>query len=187
MIAILDANVLYPAPLRDLLLNLASLKLYQPKWSNKVQDEWIRNLLNNRPDLNEQKLSRTITLMNEAFPDAIVEEFENLIDSLDLPDHDDRHVLAAAIKSKSEFIITFNLKDFPENVLKDYNITSIHPDNFIIELMEADCERVIEAFMNQVNRLRNPPQEIPEVLNTLYNQGLKKTVEQLKIKLEIYD
>ena len=125
--------------------------------------------------------------MNEVFPDAIVNEFDNLIVNLDLPDPDDRHVLAAAIKSKSEFIITFNLKDFSENTLKDYNITSIHPDNFIIELMEINCEMVIEAFMNQVKRLRNPPQEIPEVLDTLYNQGLKKTVEQLKIKLGLYD
>lgn len=125
--------------------------------------------------------------MNEAFPDATVNDFENLIDNLDLPDPDDRHVLAAAIKSKSEYIITFNIKDFSENVLKDYNITSVHPDNFIIELMEVNYEIVIEAFKNQVRRLRNPPQKVSEVLDTLYNQGLKKTVEQLRIKLGLYD
>ncbi|AFD07196.1 PIN domain-containing protein [Solitalea canadensis] len=187
MIAILDANVLYPAPLRDFLMHLANVKLYQPKWSAQIQEEWVRNLLIKRPDLNMNGIKRTVDLMNEIFPDANVNGFGNLIDGLDLPDPDDRHVLAAAIKSKSKFIITHNLKDFPNTVLKDFNITILHPDDFVLELIENNDVLVIEAFMNQVKKLKNPSRKVPEVLDTLYNQGLKKTVEQIKVKLKIFD
>ena len=113
-IVVLDANVIYPAPIRDLLLNLAALEIFSPKWSEIIQEEWIRNLLENRPDLSKKKLSRTVHLMNEAFPDAEVHDFEELIDQLELPDLNDRHLLAAAIHCKADAIITFNGKDFPE-------------------------------------------------------------------------
>lgn len=94
---LLDACVLYPAPIRDILLNLADLGIYSPKWSEIIQEEWIRNLLENRPDLSKLKLRRTVQVMNAAFPDAQVHSFEELIDLLELPDLGDRHVLAAAI------------------------------------------------------------------------------------------
>lgn len=76
---ILDACVLYPAPIRDILLNLADLEIYSPKWSEIIQDEWVRNLLKNRPDLTKTKLRRTVQAMNDAFPDAEIHSFEELI------------------------------------------------------------------------------------------------------------
>lgn len=63
---ILDACFLYPAPIRDILLNLADLEIYSPKWSEIIQEEWIRNLLENRPDLSMLKLRRTVQAMNTA-------------------------------------------------------------------------------------------------------------------------
>ncbi len=112
--AVLDACVLYPAPIRDILLNLAEQDLFSPKWSETIQEEWLRNLILNRPDLTRKKLERTVKAMNGAFPKAMVKSFNSLISSLELPDPDDRHVLAAAIKSEANLIITFNLKDFPQ-------------------------------------------------------------------------
>jgi len=89
--ALLDANVLYPAPLRDFLLRLAGADFYQPKWTDQMQEEWIRNLLINRTDLTRENLERTKAAMNAAFPDANVTGYEAIIDSLVLPDSDDRH------------------------------------------------------------------------------------------------
>lgn len=97
-VALLDACILYPAPLRDLLLHIADRGLYRPKWTDKIQEEWTRNLLLNRPDLLAVQLQKTTDAMNRAFPDATIRNFEPLIASLTLPDAHDRHVLAAAIR-----------------------------------------------------------------------------------------
>lgn len=71
LVALLDANVLYPAPLRDFLLRLAQAELYIPKWSTEIHEEWIRNLLLNRPDLKASQLERTRQAMDSEFPEAI--------------------------------------------------------------------------------------------------------------------
>jgi len=92
--AFLDASVLYPAPLRDLLLELAVADLYRAKWSDAVHEEWIRSVLRDRPDLTRAQLERTCDLMNLHARDALVSDFEDLIDVLKLPDPDDCHVLA---------------------------------------------------------------------------------------------
>ena len=93
---IYDACVLYPAPIRDLLMEIAISDLVAAKWTDAIHDEWTRNLVANRPDL-QDRVHRVQELMEEAIPDALVENYEQLIPSLELPDPDDRHVLAAAI------------------------------------------------------------------------------------------
>ena len=110
---VFDACVLYPAPLRDFLLRLSMTGLFAAKWTNQIHDEWIRNVLMSRPELKD-KLSRTRELMDKAVPDSLVAGYEPLMENLQLPDTDDRHVLAAAIRSGAQAIITFNLKDFPD-------------------------------------------------------------------------
>lgn len=172
--AILDACVLYPAPIRDILLNLAEQELFIPKWSKIIEEEWIRNLLLNRPDLQRSKLERTVNAMSNAFPDAEVQGFEEIIDSLNLPDTNDNHVLAAGIKSESSLIITFNLKDFPLSDLSVYGIEAKNPDDFIVELLEKDEAKVNQGFLNQLNSLKNPPKTREELLETLRKCGLKK-------------
>jgi len=87
--AVLDACVLYPAPIRDILLHLAGLELYTPKWTDLIHDEWKRNLLINRRDLSDFQLDRTTKEMEKAFPNARVERYESLIASLHLPDEND--------------------------------------------------------------------------------------------------
>ncbi len=112
--------------------------------------------------------------MNGAFPNAMVKSYKKLISSLDLPDSEDRHVLAAAIKSESKAIITFNLKDFPSAKLKKYKIEALHPDEFICNLSEIDKVLTKQAFENQLNSLKNPPIPREELLKILKKGGLEK-------------
>jgi predicted nucleic acid-binding protein len=178
--ALLDANVLYPAPVRDYLLHLASLNLYKPKWSSAIQEEWIRNLLINRPDLTKEALEKTKAVMDSAFPDANVEKYEDLISAIALPDEDDRHVLAAAIRGKTDVIVTSNLKDFPAATISTYDIEVQNPDEFISNLINLDRKKCLKALENQVKSLKNPPKTREEVLETLTNCGLVKSVDLLK-------
>jgi predicted nucleic acid-binding protein len=109
--AIYAACVLYPAPLRDFLMELALTDLFRARWSEDIQQEWMRNVLKNRPDLSEAQLVRTKDLMNANVRDALVTGYKSLIPSLSLPDPNDRHVLAAAIRGNASIIIATNLKD----------------------------------------------------------------------------
>nr|WP_274521895.1 PIN domain-containing protein [Halorhodospira halochloris] len=123
---IYDACVLYPAPLRDFLLRLAVSGFFAAKWTERIHDEWIHSVLRDRPELQNQ-LVRTRALMNKAVPDCLVEGYEQLESCLDLPDPDDRHVLAAAIRVGAQNIITFNLDDFPAEALGCQDLTDHIP------------------------------------------------------------
>ncbi len=162
--ALYDANVLYPATLRDLLMRLALTDLYRAKWSNDIHDEWMRNLLAKRPNLNREDLERTRDLMNSHVRDCLATGYENLIPALELPDPDDRHVLAAAIVSHADVIVTFNLRDFPANTLDAYGIEAQHPDEFVMHLVDLDETAVLQAVKRQLAALRNPP-VTPEMLH----------------------
>ena len=178
--AILDANVLFPAPLRDYLLSLAELNLYKPKWTEEIQEEWIKSLLVKRKDISRNSLESTKNAMNLAFPDSNITNYKSLIKSLSLPDKKDRHVLAAAIKSKADVIVTFNIKDFPVDYLKSYDIEVQHPDDFVFHNIHLNQSEAYQALKNQIMRLKNPPISITEVLIALNNCGISKSVTQLK-------
>ncbi len=175
----LDACVLYPAPLRDLLLSLAAAGIYRAKWSQRIHDEWIGNLLANRPDLDPERLKVTCTQMNIAVPDSIVTGYEDLIESLNLPDPDDRHVLAVAIRSDADTIVTFNQRDFDESELKEYDLYTEHPDEFVSNMIVIHTPSVISAVREMRQRLRKPPKNVTEFLDTLQQQGLPQTVSKL--------
>jgi predicted nucleic acid-binding protein len=120
--AFYDANVLYPAELRNLLMHLAMTGLFRARWSAGVHEEWITGLLRNRPDLSREKLERTRMLMDKHAEDALVTGYEDLIEGLQLPDPDDRHVLAAAIWARADVIVTANVRDFPADILTPFEI-----------------------------------------------------------------
>lgn len=120
--------------------------------------------------------------MDSIFCDAKVEtneNFEKILNELDLLDKDDRHVLATAILSNAEFIITFNLKDFPIQKLSKYDIKPIEPDEFCLILFRSNSNLVKQAFHNQLESLKNPPLSIQKLLDNLENVGLSKTVKKL--------
>ncbi|MBF9337566.1 PIN domain-containing protein [Microbacterium lacticum] len=129
-----DANVLYPSTLRDVLIRVGLGRLAYPKWTERILDEVFRNLRANRPDLDPARLDRTRGLMNDAIRDVTVTGYEHLIDRLDLPDPDDRHVLAAAIHAEAQVIVTRNLRDFPTEKLRLWGVEAQHPDDFLTEL-----------------------------------------------------
>lgn len=180
LIALLDANVLYPAPLRDLLLNLAILDLFIPKWTNQIQNEWVYNLLKNRNDLERSQLDRTVNLMNSVFPDANIKNYAKIEKQLELPDENDKHVLAAAIKSKSNIIVTSNIKDFPKSIIIKYKLQRLTPDDFIFGLIKKNKVLVKRAFDNQLKSLKNPPMTKAELLSVLERLKLSKTIARLK-------
>lgn len=177
--AIYDANVLYPAPLRDFLMRLALTGAYRARWSAQIHDEWKRNLLLNRQDLTPQQLDRTSDLMDRAIPDALVTDYESIVAGLELPDVDDRHVLAVAIKCNASSIVTFNLKDFPNAALDPWGIEALHPDDFIADLWDLDKAAVLEAAQRQRASLKNPPHTVREYLDKLLQQKLPETVKLL--------
>jgi len=181
LVAFYDANVLYPAELRSFLMYLALTGLFRARWSNAVHEEWISNLLRNRPDLTRQKLERTRQWMDKAALDALVEDYEDLIPSLSLPDENDRHVLAAAIRGGAKVIVTKNLKDFPVEVLQKYKIAAQHPDKFILNLIDLAPNLVLQSAEEHRQALRNPPKTITEYLLSLEVQELPESVAALRL------
>jgi predicted nucleic acid-binding protein len=174
-----DACVLYPAPLRDFLMWLALSGCFRARWSERIHDEWKRNLLRNRPDLTAAQLDRTSALMNDAVPDSLVCGYEKLIPGLFLPDPDDRHVLAAAIRCGASVIVTFNQKDFPAEALHEFRIEARHPDEFIDNLFDLDQAAVVEAARRQRAQLVHPRLDVERFLDVLLKQGLVQTAKAL--------
>ncbi len=178
--ALLDANVLYPAGLRDLLLRLADRYLYAPLWSAGIHEEWMRSLLADRPDIEARVLDRTRAVMDGHFPDAVVKGYQTVIATLDLPDPNDHHVLAAAIHGGADIVVTRNLRDFPADRLTPHGLVAQHPDAFVVELLEADAEAVLAAVQSHRAALRNPPRSAGAYLAALEGLGLSRTVALLR-------
>lgn len=178
-VALLDANVLYPARLRDLFIRLAIAGLYQARWSQHILDECFDNLREHRPDLNDAQLSRTRRLMAIALPDAIVTGYESRIPEHDLPDPDDRHVLAAALMANATHLVTANLADFPPDRIPPGPLL-VSPDEFILELTEDDPDAAVEVVEAQAADLRNPPMTTGELLDGLVAVGLVASVKRIR-------
>src|SRR5215510_13809953 len=114
------------------MIRLAQAGLVRARWTETIHDEWLRNVLKDNPQLSPERLARPRNLMDEAVRDCLVTGYEDLIDSLTLPDADDRHVLAAAIRAGAGVIVTYNLADFPAETLVRFAIEAQHPDDFLI-------------------------------------------------------
>lgn len=179
-IVIYDACILYSASLRNLFMYLAGAGLFRAKWTNEIHEEWIRNLLLKKPDLTRQALERIRDLMNAHILDAVVVDYEALLPALLLPDPNDAHVLAAAIRSKASVIVTFNLKDFPDEELKKYDIEAQHPDEFVRHLINLSLPAKLEAVKALRISLKNPPYSAEKLLDVWEAQGLPMSVDALR-------
>jgi predicted nucleic acid-binding protein len=180
LVALYDACVLFPAPLRDLLLRVALTGVVQARWSADIHREWTENLLAHRPDLQRERVQRTQELMDVALPSALVTGYDPLLETLMLPDANDRHVLAAAIQGGASLIVTFNEKDFPTLALKPHGIEAVPPDLFLLRLLDRDESAVCHAARLQRQALKNPPKNVEEYLQTLEQQRLPQTVKRLR-------
>ncbi len=177
--AVLDANVLYPTLVRDLLLRLATVGLYHARWTEDIHAEWTRNLAADRPDLAD-KLPQVVALMNAAVPDCLVENYKPLIGCVTLPDASDRHVLAAAIAGHADAVVTFNLQDFPLEVVSQHGIEIQHPDDFVMNQLQLQELVALEAVKRMRSRWKHPPRTATELIEALDKRGLPLTAEHLK-------
>jgi predicted nucleic acid-binding protein len=182
--AFLDASVLYPVSLRHLLMRLTIARLFQARWSAKVHEEWIRAVLRDNPAIPAARLHDLRDAMDERAQDSVVTDYESLIESLTLPDPNDRHVLAAAIVGRAHIIVTCNLKDFPDEALDPYNIEAQHPDEFIRGLLDLAPHMVIDAVQRQQVSLINPPVLMPDLLSLFERLGLVETVAELRRQMD---
>ena len=179
-LVVLDANVLYGAFSRDVLLRLAAAGLYRPRWTARIEGEWVAALLAARPDLAPERLARTCAAMARAFPDAAVKGFETHEAELTLPDPDDRHVLAAAVEGGAGEIVTWNLRDFPEEALRPLGIEAVSPNAFVGSMMETDPGRVAEVLRRHRAGLLHPPLTAAEYLSHLERAGLTALAAALR-------
>ena len=184
-IALLDANILYPAPMRDLFLQLAVSDVFRTKWSADIHREWIEALLRNQPERDRAKLERTRRLMDEAALGSLVTGYEPLIASLSLPDPGDRHVLAAAIAGRCDVIVTQNLDHFPEAALAPFHLQAQHPDEFLYQHLTLAPGVFCGAVRKVRARLLHPAYSIEQYLATLTRQGLVATASELHAFAEL--
>ncbi len=175
--AVLDTNVIHPIIVRDLLFWFAHFDLYTPKWSKHIFDEW-KSLILSKGNT-EIEAEKRIQKANLAFPDALVLNYESLVDGLKLPDPKDRHVLAAAIKSNANIIVTNNLKDFPEPYLETFGIKAISADDFLTDIIDLNPELALQAFREMVLHKKNPELDEFQVLDIFRNCGLMDTANYL--------
>jgi len=134
--SVLDTNVIYPIEIRDLLFWFAFYELFTPKWSKHIFTEW--KAVMKRKGVSDKEINKRIGWANKAFPDAMVTNYESLIEGLALPDPDDRHVLAAAIKTNANLIVTNNIKDFPKNYLANYGLSAKKADDFLTDIIDLE-------------------------------------------------
>lgn len=177
--AFFDANVFYGARLRSLILFLAQTKLFRARWSNAVHDEWIGNLLHNRPDLTREALARTRRLMDEAVLDGLVVGYETLIPGLELPDPGDRHILAAAIVAKASCIVTFNLEDFPAGQLGPYGLHAVHPDEFLLDVQSIDPVAFATAVRADLSHYQQPSLGLADYVAALTRAGVPRIAAEI--------
>lgn len=177
--AVLDANVLYPFQLRNLLLHLAVDGLFDPLWSEQIVDECVRNLRASA-GLTEEQCAHLVGQMRGAFPEAWGAGFEGAADGLVLPDEGDRHVVALAVHQEADFIVTRNLRHFPGDVLRPRRIRPVDPDEFIVRLWRRNGPAVLCAAERHRLSLRRAPLSAEQYLESLrVHAGLPRTVRRL--------
>ena len=177
---VLDACVLYPAALRDFLLQLVEAEVFKGHMTATILDECFRSIQRKRADLNPERLRATRDAIEDAFGDLLIFDYEPLVDGLTLPDPDDRHVLAAAIQGGVPVVLTFNLRDFPAAVLAAHGVVAMHPDTFLAACVAESPDSVVAVVQKQADGLRNPPTTLNQLLGRLADQGLPNTVAAIR-------
>lgn len=167
---VLDTNVIYPIDIRDLLFWFASYDLFTPKWSKHIFSEWED--LMKRKGIPDEEIKKRLSKAQLAFPDALVDNYEPLVNSLELPDHKDRHVLAAAIKTNANIIVTNNMKDFPKEYLASFGLSAKTADDFITDTIDLNTDLALEAFRALVLNRTNPNLDEFEILDRFRKNGL---------------
>jgi predicted nucleic acid-binding protein len=164
---VLDACVLFPWALRDILLRAADTELYKLCLTDQILEEMRRNLVQ-KGHITEKQGQSLVRQMKWYFNDAFDTEYTSIVSDMPINDKD-RHVLAAAVASKSQIIVTQNLKDFPRELLKPFGIEALSPDDFLMLQFSEEQEAVITILRDHISDLKKPPLTTEEALTKLEN------------------
>ena len=173
-IILVDACVLHSACCRDILIQCDIDGHFRLRWTKLILAETQHSILRRRPDLNSTQIRRTFKLMNRACPDALQISDKQPHPRLNLPDPNDNHILAAAINTNSEIILTFNLKDFPSGILNQYKIKAQHPDDWLNKFYQSKPSDLLSSLEKCRTRLRSPTLNIREYKSELKKCGLSR-------------
>lgn len=187
--AVIDANVFYGARLRSLVLFLAQTKIFRARWTDDISAEWIGNLREKRA-IADEKLALLRTLVDRTVLDCRVTGYEPLIGSFKLPDVNNEHVLAAAVKTRADVIVTFNLKDFPADILTPLGIEAKHPDIFLLDLFGISTDAFIAAVEADFRHYRTPAITFSDYAASLSKAGIPGTaarIAELRVLIETGD
>lgn len=183
--ALLDANVLHPAFVRSALFWFAAERLFRPHWSDDIVREWEGSVRERFPDVPDKWFTDQLALWNEHFPDARIAGYEPFIDALDLPDPEDRHVLAAAIVGRCAGIVTCNVKHFPRELIAPLGIEISHPDEFIVSVIDLDPERAFKACRLHREAMARTSPTREEYLERFERAGLIQAHQRLTPHVEV--
>lgn len=179
MRAVLDACVLYPTVLREILLGVAARGLYEPLWSDRILREWTRAADKLGPGAMVQAEGEA-ALVRAAFPRATLREQPNIEARVSLPDPNDEHVLAVAIAGHADAIVTFNAQDFPRPLLAEFGIDRRDPDGFLWELWSrnpAEVAAVVAQVRATAERLSGQDWPVRKLLKKAQLPKLGKALE----------
>ena len=178
---VLDACVLIPMALCDTLLRTADAGLYRLHWSEDILKEVRRNLVEEEL-ATEQGAQDRVSIMRQAFPEAMVVGYHEIVDSM-TNDPKDRHVLATAVTAGAQVIVTHNLRDFPEPALRLYNVEAQSPDDFLINLYDFSPHVVVSTLQAQANALQRPPMTMADLLDGL-TKHVPSFIEMIRLHQE---
>lgn len=184
--ALRDACVLYPIAICDALVSVAATGIYAAKWTQRIDEEWTRNL-----EAQRQRPPGTFDFRRDQMRAACrdwevpLKAWEPLEACIVLPDPKDRHVLAAAIAGHADCIITANLKDFPAAILDPLGIEAVHPDSFLVAQLDLDAFRVLPSFKGMRARLKDPAYSPSTFADAMERNGLIETAQFLRQALEL--
>jgi PIN domain len=179
-VAVFDACILYPFHLRNIVVQAAVDRLVEARWTDAIHDEWIRNLAAGAPAIPIERLQTTRRLMDEALPTAMVNEYEHHIPALDLPDPNDRHVVAAGIAAGASVILTWNLRHFPAKELKKFGLRKETPDAFLSGLYDEVPDLMIGSLANARRNLTKTRVSALNFIDLLRNQQLAELAKRLQ-------
>ena len=166
--------MLLPVSLADALLRAAEAELYRPAWSPSVLDEVRRAFVRVHPDLPPSRIDARLRAADRQFPDASARGYEPLVTTLELPDPDDRHVVAAALVAGADAIVTANLSDFPAASLELLGLHAVSPDDFLLDLLDLldlAPTTMAQIVQEQAHATSRPALDFADVVISLGKAG----------------
>lgn len=179
-VAVLDACVLYPILLRRILAEVAAAGLYRARWSDRIEEEWVLAVQRNHPDLEDEVLEGEVEALHALLPEGHVTGYRDLVREITLPDRDDRHVLAAAIRCEADLILTMDLRHFPKRRLRPHGVEARHPDAFLSALLRSNRDRVLSVLRHVRQTLFDEPIPTADFLLSIERSGLRHLLKDLR-------